>query len=83
MKSSKTLVALLVAPLFAVALAFAADAKKDAVPAPVAKAADCCATAAKDGKTCTHACCIEAAKKGLNCTTCGGSGAVAKPAEKK
>ncbi len=81
MKSSKTLVAILVAPLFAVALAFAADAKKDAVPA--AKVASCCADAFKAGKTCTHACCIEAAKKGLNCTTCGGTGALAKPAEKK
>lgn len=79
MKSSKSLVAMLVAPLFLVALAFAADGKAPAqnVVAP------CCATAAKDGKTCTHACCVEAAKAGNNCTTCKGSGKIEKKAEAK
>lgn len=78
MKSSKSFAALLVAPLFFVALAFAAEA-----PAPASKIANCCSTAVKEGKTCAHACCVEAAKAGNNCTKCGGSGPLAKPAEKK
>src|SRR5688572_8161677 len=80
MKMLKSLLAFASVSLFAVGLALAADAKKEA-PAP--KVAACCATAAKDGKTCTHSCCIDAAKAGNNCTTCGGSGALAKKAPDK
>lgn len=72
MKTLK-IIATLAAPLFVAGLAFAAaDAKSEA------KAAACCATAAKDGKTCAHACCVTATKAGNNCTTCGGVGALAK-----
>jgi hypothetical protein len=57
-------------------LAFAAETKE-------AKVAACCAKAAAEHKSCEHACCIAAAKEGKNCTQCGGSGALAKPAEAK
>ena len=53
-KSSRSFIALAVASLFAAGAMFAADSK----------VAGCCANAAKDGKTCTHACCIEATKAG-------------------
>ncbi|MEO5958619.1 MAG: hypothetical protein ABIZ49_12910 [Opitutaceae bacterium] len=81
MKSLKTLLAFAAVPLFAVGLALAADGPKDAAPA--AKVAACCATAAKDGKTCAHQCCIDAAKAGNNCTKCGGAGALEKKAGTK
>ena len=70
MKLKKTIAALLVGALLTAGLAFAAEAKKEVA----AKAAACCATAAKDGKTCGHECCIAAAKAGNNCEKCGGSG---------
>jgi hypothetical protein len=73
----KSFLALAVAGLFAAGALFAAETKTEN------KVAGCCATAAKDGKTCTHACCIEAAKAGNNCTKCGGAGKVEKPAEAK
>jgi hypothetical protein len=79
MKSSKPLITLVAALFFAAGLAIAADAPKK----EEAKVAACCATAAKDGKTCTHSCCVEAAKKGLNCTACGGSGAAPKKEDAK
>ena len=56
-------------------IAFAAGAES--------KAGKCCAAAAKDGKTCTHACCVAAAKEGNNCTKCGGVGKITKKADKK
>lgn len=80
MKTRNTLLALFVAPIFLVALAFAAETKTEA---PVSKVANCCANAAKEGHACAMACCVEAAKAGNNCTKCGGSGPLAKPAEKK
>jgi hypothetical protein len=80
MKSLRTLRLIAVVSFASLGLAFAAEAKKDA---PAAKTANCCARAAKDGKTCTHECCVTAAKEGKNCATCGGSGEVAAPAAKK
>ena len=74
MKLQKTIIALAVGSLLSVGVAIAGDAKNDA-----AKAAKCCAKAAKDGKTCTHECCIAAAKDGKNCEKCGGSGALETP----
>jgi hypothetical protein len=80
MKLRNTLIALVAGSLLTVGVAFAAaDAKV------VAKAANCCANAAKDGKTCSHECCVKAAKDGNNCTTCAGAGKIAdnpKPAKK-
>lgn len=82
MKSSKSLLAIFAASLFTVSLAFAAAAPaKDATPA--AKVAGCCVKAQGEGKTCTHGCCVEAAKTSDNCTKCGGSGKIAKKADKK
>lgn len=40
------------------------------------KPAPCCAKAAQQGKTCTHACCVEAAKLGYHCVKCNGSGKI-------
>ena len=79
MKIKNTLVALIVGALLSAGVAFAA-----AEPAKEAKAAACCAKAAKDNVACSHACCIEAAKAGNNCEKCGGSGKaeVKKPATK-
>ena len=78
MKSSKLITTLLVAPLFAVALAFAAEQKVEHKPA------GCCTKAEKAGNKCTHECCVTAAKTGDNCTKCKGSGKIAqnpKPAK--
>jgi hypothetical protein len=47
--------------------AFAADEKK-----PEGTPAGCCAKAAADGKSCTHACCVQAAEAGKQCEKCGG-----------
>jgi len=74
MKSLKSLVALVA--LVAAGVSFAAEKSDN-------KAAGCCAKAAKEGKTCTHACCIEAAKAGNNCTKCGGSGKIETKKEPK
>lgn len=73
MKSLKKLTAVAVLALFAAGFVYAED-KKDSE----AKAAKCCAAAAKDGKSCSHGCCVDAAKAGQNCTKCGGSGEMAK-----
>ena len=69
MKLRNTLIALVAGAFLTVGVAFAADTKTE-----TAKVANCCAKAAKDGKTCTHECCIAAAKEGKNCEKCGGSG---------
>jgi hypothetical protein len=74
-KISNSILALAVASLFAAGAMFAADTEN--------KTANCCATAAKDGKTCTHACCVEAAKEGNNCTKCKGSGKIEKRTDAK
>jgi hypothetical protein len=71
----KSLIAYLIAPLFAVSLALAAETEN--------KVAGCCAKAAKAGNTCDHACCVEAAKAGNNCTKCKGSGKIEKKVESK
>jgi hypothetical protein len=71
-KSPKSLIAFALISFFAAGL-YAAESK----------VAGCCATAAKDGKTCTHACCVEAAKAGDNCTKCKGSGKIEKKVEAK
>jgi len=71
MKLRNTLLALVAGSLLMLGASFAADAKTDA-----AKVANCCAKAAKDGKTCAHECCIAAAKEGKNCEKCGGSGKI-------
>jgi hypothetical protein len=76
-KSSKTFLAFALAPLFAVALAFAAEGKVEN------KVAGCCVKAQSEGKTCAHACCVEAAKLGNNCTKCKGSGKIEKTADVK
>ena len=73
----KSIVALIVGSMLAAGALFAAEGKEKA------KAAGCCAKAAKDGKTCTHECCVAAAKDGKNCEKCGGSGALKKKAEEK
>ena len=75
-KSSKSLLSLAFATVFAAGVMFAAD-KTDS------KVAGCCTKAQADGKTCTHACCVEAAKAGNNCTKCGGSGKIVKTEAKK
>ena len=72
MKLRNTLVALIAGSLLTVGSAFAAAETK----AAAAKAAKCCATAAKDGKSCAHECCIAAAKEGKNCEKCGGAGKI-------
>jgi hypothetical protein len=69
MKLRNAIAALVAGSLLTAGVMFAGDAKAD-----VAKAANCCVKAAKDGKTCTHACCIAAAKEGKNCEKCGGWG---------
>ena len=71
----KSIIVFAVLSLCAAGLTFAAD---DSKAAPVSKPAKCCATAAKDGKTCAHSCCVEAAKEGKNCTKCGGAGDIEK-----
>jgi hypothetical protein len=48
----------------------------------LAKQADCCKTAAKDSKTCSHKCCVAAAKDGKECEKCGGSGEIKKDEKK-
>ena len=75
-KFSRSLSALAIASLFAAGAMFAADKVES-------KVAGCCATAAKEGKTCSHACCVEAAKAGDNCTKCKGSGKIEKKVEAK
>lgn len=77
---SKSLLSLIAASVFAVALAVAAETKTEAPKATVAK---CCAEAEKAGKACTHSCCAEAAKAGKNCAKCGGTGDLAKKEVKK
>ncbi len=77
MKSLKSLITLAAVSLFAAGIAFAAAATVES------KQAGCCATAAKDSKTCAHPCCVEAAKAGNNCTKCNGSGPLAKKEEAK
>ncbi|HEX2855201.1 MAG TPA: hypothetical protein VHO24_18345 [Opitutaceae bacterium] len=77
MKSLTSLRLIAVVAVAAFGYAFAADS----TPAP--KAAACCTKAAADGKACAHGCCVTAAKDGKNCEKCGGSGAMAKPAEAK
>ena len=72
-KTTRSLIALAVASLFSAGVMFASESK----------VAGCCATAAKEGKTCTHACCVEAAKAGDNCTKCKGSGKIEKKVEAK
>lgn len=76
MKKSKSLVAFLLAPVFAAAVAMAADKVEN-------KVAGCCSKAQSEGKTCSHACCVEASKAGNNCTKCKGSGKIEKKAEAK
>ena len=73
MKIHKALLAFVIGSVLSLGLATAADAKKAGTEP---KVANCCAKAAKDGKTCTHECCITAAKAGKNCEKCGGAGAV-------
>lgn len=73
MKRKNTILALIVASLFA-GVAFAAES----APAAESKKGGCCAKAEKDGHACTHGCCVEAAKQGNNCAKCGGSGPIAK-----
>jgi hypothetical protein len=75
-KITKPFLALAFASLFAAGAMFAADKVEN-------KVAGCCATAAKDGKACTHACCVEAAKEGNNCTKCKGSGKIEKRTDAK
>lgn len=75
MKSLKKLTAVAVLALFAAGFVYAEEKKESASEA---KAAKCCAAAAKDGKSCSHGCCVEAAKAGQNCAKCGGSGEMAK-----
>ena len=75
MKNLKTLLALAAVSLFAAGFVYAEDKKETASES---KAANCCAKAAKDGKSCSHGCCVDAAKAGQNCAKCGGSGAMAK-----
>jgi hypothetical protein len=72
-KSSKSLLVLSLASLFAASWAFAAENKT----------AGCCAKAQGEGKTCAHPCCVEAAKAGDNCTKCKGSGKIQKKADAK
>ena len=72
----KSIVALIVGSMLAAGALFAAEGKEKA------KAAGCCAKAAKEGGTCKHECCVAAAKEGNNCTKCKGSGPLAKPAAK-
>ncbi len=57
--------------LFGASFGFAAEKQ---APAPAARVAKCCATAAQNEKACTHGCCVEAAKAGKNCEKCGGAG---------
>ncbi len=75
-KSIQSFLAIAVLAIAGAGFAFAAEKAES-------KPGKCCATAAKDGKTCSHACCVEAAKAGNNCTKCGGAGKIATKAEAK
>lgn len=80
MKSSKSLVALIVLSLLATGVTFAGDETKTA---PAAKPAGCCAKAEAKGEKCGHECCAAAAKDGNNCVKCNGSGKIEKKQEGK
>lgn len=80
MKSSKSLIALIVLSFLATSVSFAEDAKKET---PASKPAGCCAKAEKAGEKCGHGCCAEAAKDGNNCEKCKGSGKIEKKEEAK
>lgn len=72
MKFVKVLTAVAFAVALSACLVLAAEGDKKKA-APPGKVGGCCAKAAKDGKTCSHACCVEATKSGKNCEKCGGT----------
>lgn len=80
MKSTKSIVALVVLSLLTAGLAHATSDKKEA---PASKPAGCCAKSDAKGEKCGHGCCAEAAKDGNNCEKCNGSGKIEKKEEAK
>ena len=80
MKSTKSIVALVVLSLFTAGFAYASGDNKEA---PASKQAGCCAKSEAKGEKCGHGCCAEAAKDGNNCEKCNGSGKMEKKEEAK
>ena len=80
MKSTKSIVTLVVLSLLTAGFTYAAGDNKEA---PASKTAGCCAKAEAKGEKCGHECCAAAAKDGNNCEKCKGSGKIEKKEEAK